>query len=114
MRRSKVIARSADLPDVKRMAPLLAVVALCGVAAGDSPGAASNYPTPLHLRSTASSVAGSWVLGAGSGPVDSTTSNVSINNASDGGWYVFGPGAQSTTRLASIPTAPSGTGWIVD
>jgi hypothetical protein len=59
-------------------------------------------------------VAGSWVLGGGSGGVNASTSNVSINNAADGGWYVFAPGTQSTTRLASMPTAPDPTGWIVD
>ncbi len=57
---------------------------------------------------------GSWVLNSSTSAVDATTSNVSINNAVDNGWYIFPPGTQSTTRLASIPTTPDGTGWIVD
>jgi hypothetical protein len=59
-------------------------------------------------------VTGSWVLNNSTGAVDATTSGVSVNNVADNGWYVFPPGAQSTTRLASIPTTPDGTGWVVD
>ena len=94
---------------------LAAIAAVCAAVAGDSSGAASNYPSPLRLRSIASSVSGSWVLNSStSAAADATTSNVSVNNAADNGWYVFPPGTQSTTRLTSIPTTPGGTGWIVD
>ena len=93
---------------------LAAIAAVCAAVAGDSSGAASNYPSPLRLRSIASSVTGSSVLNSSTSAADATTSNVSVNNAADNGWYVFPPGAQSTTRLASIPTNPDGTGWIVD
>ena len=93
---------------------LAAIAAVCAAVAGDSSGAASNYPSPLRLRSIASSVTGSWVLNSSTSAADATTSNVSVNNAADNGWYVFPPGTQSTTRLASIPTTPDGTGWIVD
>jgi hypothetical protein len=100
---------------VKRISLFLTAIAVvCAAVAGDSSGAASNYPTPLRLRNIASSVTGSWVLNNGTGSADTTTSNVSVNNAADNGWYVFPPGAQSSTRLASIPTTPDGTGWIVD
>jgi Chitobiase/beta-hexosaminidase C-terminal domain len=99
---------------VKRILSVAALAALCAAVAGDSFGAASNYPSPLRLRSTASSVTGSWVLNGGTGSPNTTTGNVSINSASDGGWYVFPPGTASSTRLASITTAPDGTGWIVD
>jgi hypothetical protein len=100
---------------VKRTALLLVLIgAACATLAGDSSGAASSYPSPLKLRSTASTVTGSWKLDTGTGLANTTTSSVSIDNATDGGWYVFAPQTQSTTRLASIPTTPDGTGWIVD
>jgi chitobiase/beta-hexosaminidase-like protein len=100
---------------VKRTALLLCLLAAaCAAIAGDSSGAASSYPSPLELRSTASSVSGSWKLAAGTGTANSTTSNVSIDNVTDDGWYAFAPGTQSTTRLATIPTSPGTTGWIVD
>ena len=93
---------------------LAAIAAVCAAVAGDSSGAASNYPSPLRLRSIASSVTGSALLNSTTSAADATTSNVSVNNAADNGWYVFPPGTQSTTRFASIPTTPGGTGWIVD
>ncbi|HKP19173.1 MAG TPA: chitobiase/beta-hexosaminidase C-terminal domain-containing protein [Gaiellaceae bacterium] len=101
---------------MKRTILLLCLLAgVCAAVVGDTLGAASNYPTPLVFRSTSSSVSGSWKLGSGTGSADSTTSNVSINNATDDGWYVFAPGSsQSTTRSATIPTSPGTTGWIVD
>jgi hypothetical protein len=70
---------------VKRISPLLVVLAAVGATlAGDSSGAASNYPSPLELRSTASAVTGSWMLNGGTDAVDTTTSNLSIDNSTSG------------------------------
>ncbi len=100
---------------MKRIALLLAVFAGgCALLAGDSSGAATNYPSPLKLRNVAGSVTGSWLLGTVGGSSDTTTSNVSIDNSADDGWYAFAPGVQTTTRLASIPTSPDGKGFIID
>ncbi len=100
---------------MKRIALLLAAFAGgCALLVGDSSGAAINYPSPLKLRNVAGSVTGSWLLGTVSGSSDTTTSNVSIDNSTDDGWYAFAPGVQTTTRLASIPTSPDGKGWIID
>jgi hypothetical protein len=106
---------AADSSVVKRTAILLvALAAACAAVAGDSLGAASSYPNPLDLTAAASSVTGSWTLGPSGGTADATTSNVSTDGAVDDGWYVFAPGAQSTTRIATLPTVPDASGWIVD
>jgi len=100
---------------VKKTTLFLVLLALgCAVVAGDSSGAASSYPTPLRLQSTASSVTGSWTMGTTIGTADTTTQTVSTNNATDDGWYTFAPGTPNSTRLDSISTGPAGTGWIVD
>ena len=114
-RASTLLARPIHLVVKNKTALLLALACLaCAVIAGDSSGAASSYPTPLNLRSAASSVTGSWTLDSNSGATDATTANVSIDDAVDNGWYVFAPGTSSTTRLNTIPTGADGTGWIVD
>ena len=73
---------------------------------------AANYPTPLNLRSTASSHAGGWTMNSGSGAVDTTTDNVPAQNAT--GWYRFNPGTSQTGQLTTIPTTSSGSGFFVD
>ncbi|MGI8605730.1 MAG: hypothetical protein ACR2L0_01030, partial [Gaiellaceae bacterium] len=73
---------------------------------------AVNYPTPLELRSTATSVTGSWDLDSGTGAVDITTDNIPANGAT--GWYAWNPALAVTTRLATIPTTTDGRGWLVD
>ena len=114
-RASTLLARPIHLVVKNKTALLLALACLaCAAIAGDSSGAASSYPTPLNLRSAASSVTGSWTLDSNSGAADVTTANVSIDNAVDNGWYVFAPGTSSATRLDTIPTDADGTGWIVD
>ena len=114
-RASTPLARPIQWVVKKKTALLLALASLaCAAIAGDSSGAAASYPSPLNLRSSAGSVSGSWTLDAASGAADLTTSTVSIDGALDGGWYAFAPGASSSTRLATIPTAADGTGWIVD
>jgi chitobiase/beta-hexosaminidase-like protein len=115
MRAQKNARAGADSWSVKRTS-LLAVLlcAACAAVAGDSSGAASSYPSPLVLRSTPSSVTGSWKLDTTTAAGTATTLNVSTDGATDNGWYVFAPGTQSFTRLASLPTVPDGTGWIVD
>jgi hypothetical protein len=100
---------------VKRISLLFVVLAAAFAAlAGDSSGAASNYPTPLNFRSTVGSIAASAVLNGSIGTVDISTSNVSIDNATDNGWYVFAPRTQSSTRVSPFPSAPVGSGWLVD
>ncbi|HWB57305.1 MAG TPA: Ig-like domain-containing protein [Gaiellaceae bacterium] len=73
---------------------------------------AANYPTPLNLRSTATSETGSWALDGGTGAVDTTTDNAPARNAT--GWYAWNPSASNTTRLAALPATTDGMGWIVD
>ncbi len=98
---------------VKRTALLVTLLAAASATiAGDSLSAASSYPSPLELRSTASAVTGSWKLDSSTGSADSTTSNTPGDGAT--GWYAFDPGAAVTTQLGSIPTTADGKGWIVD
>ncbi|HVD10944.1 MAG TPA: hypothetical protein VNB88_09915, partial [Gaiellaceae bacterium] len=73
---------------------------------------AANYPTPLNLRSTASAVTGSWVLGTGTGTVNTTSQNEPANGAT--GWYAWDPGVAVTTQQAVLPTTTDGKGWIID
>src|SRR5919106_182145 len=73
---------------------------------------AANYPTPLNLRSTTSSFAGTWTMNSGTGAVDTSTDNTPARNAT--GWYPWDPGLSSTTQLASLPTVPDNRGWVID
>jgi hypothetical protein len=99
---------------VKRhLSILLALATACAFVAGDAGGAASNYPSPLELRSTAATgTSTTWKLDTSTGTVNGTTSNVPAQNET--GWFTFDPGTMSTTALGSLPTTTDGNGWVID
>ena len=73
---------------------------------------AVDYPSPLYLSSTASTVTNSWrLVGASPTPQNIVTDTVPAQNAT--GYYQFRPG--QTTNTASTPsTTPTGRGWALD
>ncbi len=88
----------------------------CAVVAGDSSGAASNYPSPLNLTSTPSTLlSSSWKMDSTSGTQNMTTATGSASiSGPDGAWYTFAPGVTNVTRQTSMPTSPDGHGFLVD
>jgi chitobiase/beta-hexosaminidase-like protein len=99
---------------VKRyLSILLALAAACAFVAGDAGGAASSYPSPLELRSTAATgTTTTWRLDTSTGAVNSATNNVPAQNET--GWFAFDPGVSSTTAVGSLPTTTEGNGWVID
>ncbi len=87
---------------------------------------AANYPTPLNLRSTATSDTGGWTSTADSGTVDTTTDNIAGARTRPAGTHgtrriEHDPAhdhpdddrrqaAGSSTRLAARPASPPATG----
>jgi len=72
---------------------------------------AADYPSPLNLRSTASSVAGSWLMGSGTGAANTATSTTPGRNVT--GWFQFNPGVGNTSAGTPSATA-TGRGWLVE
>jgi hypothetical protein len=71
---------------------------------------AANYPATLELRSTPSSIAGSWTMDAGTGAANTLTSNEPARNAT--GYYQWNPGVANTAL--GTPGAATGRGWLID
>ena len=97
-----------------RLSLFLAVLtAVCATVAGDSSGAASNYPSPLKLlKTTSTSVPTSMKIGTTTGTVFTAATTTPAQNAT--GYYVFAPNGSSTTAAALPTIHPDATGWVLE
>ena len=74
---------------------------------------AVDYPSPLYLSSTGSTITNSWrLVGTSPTPQDNLTDTIPAQSAT--GYYQFRPRPSSTTTAGTPSATPTGRGWALD